>query len=403
MAGRPLINALASTAGGGRTWLRNVLPRLARLSPPEMAWSVLVPPGEVEWYRELAGTQVRVETVAIGGGLVGRWWWEQRGLRRLIGERRIDLLLAVGNFAMWQAPVPQILFNRSDLNFSPEFRRDLRTRGEWRMWVEQLVKSFLAQISIREATVNVVPTRAFGERIQAAMKHPHLEFEVLPFGFDADLFRSEGRRTNRPKPPLAADESVWRLLYVSHYNYFRNFETLLRALPALDRQVRAGTGRGIELVLTTEIRPGAVYGGYDATAAAALIAELKLAPYLRMLGEVPYDELHALYGACDLFVCPSYAESFGHPLVEAMACGLPVMVADLPVHREVCGGREVDGGAAATFAVFDPADLARGAVELLTDEARRHALRERGLARAQDFSWDAHVGRLIELAQRVAP
>ena len=112
-----LINALASTAGGGRTWLRNVLPRLARLSPPETRWIVLVPPAELETYRDHGQAQVAIETVTTRWGLAGRWWWEQTGLRQMITSRQIDLLVSVGNFALWRAPVAQILFNRSDLNF----------------------------------------------------------------------------------------------------------------------------------------------------------------------------------------------------------------------------------------------------------------------------------------------
>ncbi|MFM8395721.1 MAG: glycosyltransferase family 4 protein [Acidobacteriota bacterium] len=387
-----LINALASTAGGGRTWLRNVLPRLARLSPAETRWIVLVPPGDVDVYRDLVGAQVEVETVATSWGLAGRWWWEQTGLRQMIASRQIDLLVSVGNFALWKAPVAQILFNRSDLNFSAEFLADLQRRGEWGKLLSQLVKSLLARISIATATLNVVPTAAFGERIRRATGRDDLHFEVLPFGFDAPLFRAEQSLTVEEIRRLREERRGWRLLYVSHYNYFRNFETLLRALPQLNRLALEKTGRSVELVLTTRIARGARPGGYDASKAAALIDALELGPYLRMLGEVPYAQLHHLYKMCDLFVCPSYSESFGHPLLEAMASGLPVATADLPVHREV------GGDAVAAFAPFDPDDLARCCAELLADEPGRLEMRRRGLARAGAFSWDRHVSGLVELA-----
>jgi glycosyltransferase involved in cell wall biosynthesis len=113
-----------------------------------------------------------------------------------------------------------------------------------------------------------------------------------------------------------------------------------------------------------------------------------------MLGGVRYEQLHHLYERCDLFVCPSYSESFGHPLVEAMAGGMAIASADLPVHREVCGD------AAAYFAPFEPGDLARCCAELLADPPRRNDLGQRGLARIASFSWDAHVLKLAELIDR---
>jgi glycosyltransferase involved in cell wall biosynthesis len=113
-----------------------------------------------------------------------------------------------------------------------------------------------------------------------------------------------------------------------------------------------------------------------------------------MLGEVPYEKLHQLYRLCDVCVCPSYAESFGHPLVEAMALGAPIVAADLPVHRELCGE------AAIYFQVFDECALAAQCVQVMTEQPLREALREAGLRRSRDFSWDEHCRQLADLIRR---
>ena len=380
--GQVLINALASTAGGGVTYLRNVLPRLGRIDPAR-PYLVLVPPGQLAACRGLAGGRVRVETARVRGGALGRFAWEQAWLRPRLRRRAVDVLVSLGNFALLAAPVPQILFNRNDLYFSPDFARDLRARGRYGALVAHAAKSWLARLSARTAAVNVAPTAAFAERVcaRAGGARP---FVVLPFGFDPAVFAADA------EPP---DEALLgklapnrrRLLYVSHYNYFRNFETLLRALPRL----RELTGGGVQLVLTTDLRRGAVYGGYDATAAAELIDRLGVRDEIAMLGPVPYGKLHHLYACCDVFVCPSYSESFGHPLVEAMASGLPVVAADLPVHREVCGE------AARYFPVFDGGALAEECAGVLADDGLRAGMAARGLARAQEFSWDEHVRGLV--------
>ena len=159
--------------------------------------------------------------------------------------------------------------------------------------------------------------------------------------------------------------------------------------------LHASTGENALLVLTTDIRPGKSYGGYDATLASELIDRLGVRDRIAMLGEVPYDALNDLYRQADLFVCPSYSESFGHPMLEAMAAGLPIVAANLPVHREICGE------SALYFDAFDENQLARECVRVLTEHNLRDKLRANGEVEMLRFSWDDHVARLIEIIERL--
>jgi len=92
-------------------------------------------------------------------------------------------------------------------------------------------------------------------------------------------------------------------------------------------------------------------------------------------------------------VTPAYTETFAHPLVEAMACGLPIVASDLPVHREICGN------AAAYFPRFSPQLLADRVVQLEQSSALRKQLVECGSKRSRDFSWRDHVDQIISLAK----
>jgi len=388
--GSILINALAATAGGGMTYLRNVLPRLAKLDRANR-YLVLAPATHLAEYADLARERVSLEPAPVAGGLLARLWWEQSGLRSYLRERGIDALISLGNFALLASPVPQILFSRNDLYFSRHFTRDLRGRGLYAELMSHHLKRRLAQLSIKQADINVVPTAAFADHIRAFNGGTQRRFEVLHFGFDPAVFAAnEEPLAARQQAKLRLDEPHRRLLYVSHYNYFRNFETLIRALPLIQEQA----GADIRLVLTTDIQRGTVYGGYDATAASELIDQLGVRKSIAMLGPVPYGKLHHLYRLCDLFVCPSYAESFGHPMLEAMASGLPVVAAGLDVHREVCGD------AALYFDVFDERSLAAQCGRVLEDRELSAKLRERGLERHRRFSWDDHVRSLIALVER---
>ena len=391
---RVLFNARASTAGGGLTYLRNVLPKL-RVIPRGHSFVVAVHHSHFREFATFESDQLKVMPVK-DTGVSSRLWQEQALLRALIASEKVDVLVSLGNFALFRSPVPQLLFNRNDLYFSRDFLRDLSNRGLYLQKAGTLLKRAIAKASMRAADVNVTPTRAFAEKLANYNGGDPDRFEVLRFGFDRAKFsESTGPLDPSQTAALQIGERVRRILHVSHYNYFRNFETLIRALPLIDEMLQARTGENALLVLTTDIRQGKIYGGYDATLASKLIDQLGVRDRIAMLGEVPYDRLAELYRQADLFVCPSYSESFGHPMLEAMASGVPVVAANLPVHREICGE------ASLYFDTFDEKELARECIRVLTDSDLADTLRTRGEVEIRRFSWDDHVTRLIEIIERL--
>src|SRR5262245_34120005 len=138
-----LLNALASSAGGGVTYLRNVLPKLSRYDD-NFRFFVLVPAEHLSDYSRFSGKRVGIETIHAASKLLGRLFWEQTGLRAYIKRRKIDVLISLGNFALFASPVPQILFNRNDLYFSPFFAKDLKERRLYSELIGHRLKSFLA-------------------------------------------------------------------------------------------------------------------------------------------------------------------------------------------------------------------------------------------------------------------
>lgn len=380
------INALASTVGGGITYLRNVLPRLS-------AWGhlheffVFLPAGlDAEWLVKCQPF-LAITPVPALSGVRARVWWEQRSLRDVIMRQHGDLLISLGNFALLKSPVPQILFCRNELYFSKHFNADLRQRKEWKMLADHKIKTWLSNLSLRVSTSYVTPTQAMAVHLLRAGV-PSEKVKVLPFGFDSEVFLTP-RSDFYPVQvrELARSREMKSLLYVSHYNYFRNFETLLAALPLINKSLDVP----VRLILTTDLKNGKNYGGYQTDRVAAMIEKLKIRDCLIMLGAVEYDQLASVYRAADVFVCPSYAESFGHPMLEAMAHGLPVVAANLPVHREVCAD------AAVYFNAFDERQLARQVVRVIRDQQLNDKLVKAGRIRVKQFSWATHVTQLMQL------
>ena len=113
----------------------------------------------------------------------------------------------------------------------------------------------------------------------------------------------------------------------------------------------------------------------------ALVRAEGLEAHVVFAGYVSDADLIQLYNQADLFVYPSLYEGFGLPVLEAMACGTPVVTA------RVSSLVEVAGDAAILIDPHSVDDLANGIRNGLTDQELRHRLRERGLRHAAGFSW----------------
>lgn len=129
--------------------------------------------------------------------------------------------------------------------------------------------------------------------------------------------------------------------------------------------------------------------------AARLLDELQIRHVVVLLGPVPYDDLPQVYGSAHVVICPAYAESFSHTVVEAMALGVPVIASDIAVHREVAGE------AACFFSPFDPDDLADRCLALMRDGSLRDRMSAAGPERATAFSWQRHFQELLAAVEKM--
>jgi glycosyltransferase involved in cell wall biosynthesis len=377
------IHALSASAGGGRTYLLN----LARALPGLAAhhYRLYVPASAAAELADLpANFQVRSCPWAERS-YAARFFWEQCLLPREVKAWGADVLVCVGNFCPLRSAVPVVLLSRNPLYFTPHFLEDLLARRHYRWAAVHLLMRRLAWQSARAARLTIAPTAAFAEMMRSDTGDPLPRLRAIHHGFQ--LWPGENGRPRR----AAAEPPPFRFLVVSHYNYFRNFETVLRAFALL----RAG-GSPVHLVLSTKLEPGLLQGGYDTTRASRLIDELGIRDTLTMLGRVAYDDLPDTYRSAHAVICPAYTESFSHTVVEAMSLGRPVIASDIGVHREVAGE------AALFFSPLDPEDLAAQCRRVMNDAELRARLSAAGLARAQDFSWRRHFEQMLGAAAEVA-
>jgi glycosyltransferase involved in cell wall biosynthesis len=383
---RLFINALAASAGGGLTYLRNVIPHLSRRLDAET--TVVLSSSLRREFAQLPN--ISFVEASETSGTFRRFVREQTALPKLIRRSGADVLISTGNFALWNSPVPQILLSRNSLYTSSDFLRDLRARGAYAIWTDTLIKGWFARQSVVHADITVAPSESFARELRSWTGEHVIS---VHHGFDPPTFTSDAT----PLPAAVKDrldqaQDDLRLLFVSHYNYYRNFETLFRALPILSKRLH---GKKVKLFLTCRLNSDENSGAYRAESASSLVKTLRSHDCVVELGMVPYRSLHHLYRACNIYVTPAYAESFAHPLIEAMSSGLPVVASDLPVHREICGGAGV------YFPRFSPEALAEQVLQLYESPELAAKLSDNGLRRARQFSWSEHVERMVVLAQNL--
>lgn len=117
---------------------------------------------------------------------------------------------------------------------------------------------------------------------------------------------------------------------------------------------------------------------------------------IHLLGYVPNTELPAIISQCTIFLYPSLRESFGIPILEGMACGVPVITSNTSSMPEVAGK-----DAALIVDPHDPTQITAAIQTLVDDYALANILAERGILRAKEFSWVVMSQNVLDLYQEV--
>ncbi len=305
---------------------------------------------------------------------------QQVTLPAALRRQRLDLYHSPAFFLplalplVWRGPTVVSMF---DLNF-------LRLRENWRPGRRATYLSLALQVPLaaHQATRLITLSHASARDITRLLRVPPRKVAVVPAAPRA-IFR-------QPPDPALVAEARRRygpfLLSVGVLAPQKNLERVLRAVA----RVSHADGGATRLVLA-----GRPAGGYADTVLRPLAASLGLAERV-MFVEPTDDELRALYHAAVALVFPSLVEGFGLPIVEAMACGCPVVTSTISSMPEVAGDAAL---------LVDPRDaeaLAAALSRLLTDPALRSELRERGLTRSARFTWDAAARHTLRVYDEAA-
>lgn len=366
--GRPLVllvNGLHAKSGGGVTYLANVLPLFA--AEPDVEVHLCV-------HRDQAtlpfggGDAVRRHVLDFRTGFWRLLVREQIEVPRLARRIGADVVFSPANYGPLGAPCPVLLL-RNALDVAGVERRPVKVA----YWALLSLATAASLLSCRRAVaVSAYAARAASGPVPERVRR---RIAVVPHGVGPPF----------APPPAGADREPF-VLAVSDLYVQKNLDTLIRAFAAVARDRPA-------LALRIAGRP------VDEDYAASLrrtVATLRLDSRVTFLGHVGTPELAGLYRRCAAFVFPSTVETFGNPLLEAMASGAPVACSDAAAMPEVAGDAAL---------LFDPRDegaVAAAITRLLDDTDLARDLGRRAAERAAGFTWRETAARTLAVIREAA-
>ncbi|TKB55857.1 MAG: glycosyltransferase family 4 protein [Nitrospira sp.] len=247
----------------------------------------------------------------------------------------------------------------------------------------QMPSSFKTrQTALRARKVITVSEFSARELVELhGVKREHIV--VIPNGVSDDFVprRDEQAMAElRKRIGLKAERYV---LFIGGADPRKNHQIFLEAA----EMQRKKLGSRMLVLVGSPIHP---FGNYEETARRRSLSERVLCP-----GRLSTTDLQLLYSSTDLFVFPSLYEGFGMPVLEAMACGAPVLTSNSTALAEVAGDAAV---------LADPQDaraLGEAMIRALEDEPLRAALKVKGFARAKQFSWEQAAAKTVALYREV--
>ena len=381
---RVLINAASAHMGGSLTYLQNVLRWLPQMAPAAQ-FITYVPEATLEKLERLdgEGVQLRPYPYASTQGL-RRIYFDQVEIPRIARREATDVLFSSTGFGTLLSPSPEVLLIRNPRYFNRTFEETYRNLG--RSLLRTRLRRWYSLLCARWADAVLFPTRAMQGMVEQHADLSAKRTEAIHYGFDHDTFSDQ----NGHEPRLEEIDD-WKkrgykiLLNVSTYAIHKNLETSIDALAHLKED-----NYNVKLITTTSRKHANRYREeYDDMKRRA--TDLGVVADWLELGYVNYDALRALYKRGDVYVFPSFAESFGHSLVEAMAAGLPVVASNTQVNQEVCrrAGRY--------FPTFDARACATQIESVLSDSKEQECMHQQSLERAKDFSWKKYAKELVSI------
>lgn len=375
-----LVDFSPGRMGGVETYVRNLIHHLVALDT-ENSYTLICHDGNADYFADLEG---RVTFKVFANHKKSPYRLARSLLRKVSGIDLIQVAVDRLGLELLHNPFTAVRSSRFKTPVIVTFH-DLQHRYLPHFFKPREVQGRDAAYSraAREAIHLIAVSKYTADTVSVSYNVPLEKITVVPLGVapeyrpynpdDLAAFRHEHALT---RPFLYFPAASWP--HKNHATLFEAFSKLLKN-PSFDG----------DLVLT----------GVATRSRVALVEKIKqlgIDNRIRILGYLPYKELPHIYCMARLMVFPSLFEGFGMPVLEAMACGCPVVcsnVTSLP---------EVAGEAAGYFNPVSPEEIAASISKLWNDDNALSVMREKGIARAELFSWEKTALKTREIYMQTA-
>lgn len=361
---------LLSSQAGYRTagihgYIHHLLTALPEVAPEDWRFTAMVGGANRAQFEGVTMMRAGLDTESP----LKRILWEQMMQPAQLGQ--FDLYHALAFVAPFRLSTPTVV-TVYDLTFMryPE-RLSTPRRLYLRMFTAMTCRRARRVIAISQSTA---------DDLTELLDIPAEKIDVTPLGYDADLYRPIPKNElNDFSTMHDLPERFW--LFVGTLEPRKNLVMLLNAYASLPKSERLplilGGGRGwmVDDIFATIERHG-------------------LGDEVKAIGFIPTEDLPLWYNSAEVFIYPSVFEGFGLPVLEAMACGTPVLTSNVSSLPEVAG-------TAGMTLPPDDVDIWADALKTAYHSAEwRDSAREKGFERAKQFSWTKTAQLTVESYQK---
>ena len=367
---RIVIDAAMVRRGGGFTHLVNVLPKLVK-EAPNTHFLVLVRGDSVATsLPEAPNLDLEVLPEA---NFAQRIRFQLEEAARLSRRYQADLYYSVAETAPRGLSCPLIVSFRNP-NVFTSLDQNWGLYQSFRLPALRRAAVRTAQRAARVIFVSHDSARWIGDSIQLAPQ----KRTVIYHGIDPQSWQSISSNSDKEDLGILSDSSIYR---------YKNFVRLIEAWRHFAEQ-------------HADAPPLTIVGDVVDQSHAREMEKARracgpLAGKVRILGAVPYEEISRYYRRSNIFVFPSYLETFGHPLLEAMISEIPVVAAETEVFKEIANK------AAVYCDPFDVTSIASALSRVFEDSTLRKSLTQAGKLRVEQFTWDETARRTLQLLHEV--
>ena len=317
----------------------------------------------------------------IEGGFYPKW--EQISLPKAAKADHVDLLHCTSNTAPLSINIPLVLTLHDIIYMEKSYMQILKGSGTSYQKFGNLYRRFVVPKIIKNSKKIITVSEFEKRRIADFFKLDGKKLKAVYNGVSTHFKKiTDNEELIRVKEKYKLPDKFF--FFLGNTDPKKNTKGVLQALSLFYK----GNTEGYKLVMLD----------YEKAELDKLIAEIgdsSLSDHIHLTGYVINTDLPAIYNLCSIFLYPSLRESFGIPMLEAMACGVPVITSNTSSMPEIADE------AALIIDPFKPEDITDGIIKILSNEKFKSELIEKGFKQAARFTWKSMAEKVLNIYKEI--